>query len=437
MRDMLDIWPALPFIIWDKRDYSTMLTTSPFGLWDTWDKTWNDGDPLTKTLAALERSDLVCQINLVRIPNSQLGTVLEAMQVPFPELTSLVFSWNGIEPIQPNPFGRMSMPAKGQVLPDSFLGGFTPRLQVLRLYRFAFPGLPKLLLSATHLVELELEGIPHSGYTSSEVMATAISTLTSLRSLGLTFQSPQSFPGLENRRPPPLTRPVLPLLIFFKFKGVGEYLEDLVAQIDAPRLDCFCITLFNQILFDISQSIQFISRAPVLKAPEKARIAFGGHTAVVSFSSQTSNRGKFNVDVLCGNLDWQISSMEQVCTSCLPFLSTLEALCIHKVSYVSLGDWQNIDNTLWLELLHPFTAVKNLYISREFVPRIGPALQELVGDRITEVLPILQNIFLDGLEPFGPVQEGIGQFIAARQAASHPVVVARWDGDWRRFESTN
>jgi hypothetical protein len=46
--------------------------------------------------------------------------------------------------------------------------------------------------------------------------------------------------------------------------------------------------------------------------------------------------------------------------------------------------------------------VKNLYLSKEFAPGIAAALQELVGARITEVLPSLQNIFVEGLEPLGP-----------------------------------
>jgi hypothetical protein len=76
--------------------------------------------------------------------------------------------------------------------------------------------------------------------------------------------------------------------------------------------------------------------------------------------------------------------------------------------------------------------VKNLYLSKEFAPHIVPALQELVGGRATEVLPTLQNIFLEGLQPSEPAQEGIQQFIAARQFTSHPIAVSRWDRDRRK-----
>jgi hypothetical protein len=86
----------------------------------------------------------------------------------------------------------------------------------------------------------------------------------------------------------------------------------------------------------------------------------------------------------------------------------------------------NIENAQWLELLHPFRAAKNLYLDKEFARRIGPALEELVESRATEVLPNLQNIFLEGLEP-GPVQEGIQQFVATRQVTGDPIAVSLWD----------
>jgi hypothetical protein len=89
----------------------------------------------------------------------------------------------------------------------------------------------------------------------------------------------------------------------------------------------------------------------------------------------------------------------------------------------------DIENTEWLELLLPFTAVKNLYLSKQFSPRIAPALQELTGGRTTEVLPALQNVLLEGFQPSEPVQEGIAQFISARQLTNHPVAISVWDRD--------
>jgi hypothetical protein len=82
-----------------------------------------------------------------------------------------------------------------------------------------------------------------------------------------------------------------------------------------------------------------------------------------------------------------------------------------------------MEDTQWLDLLHLFTSVKNLDLYATSVPFIAPALQELSGERVTEVLPTLKTLFLQGPQPSGPVKEAIGKFIAARQLAGCPVTV--------------
>src|SRR5229473_268643 len=77
--------------------------------------------------------------------------------------------------------------------------------------------------------------------------AALLSVLSDLKRLSLKFQSPQSYPDLESRRPPPSKRSVIPSLTRFFFKGVTEYLEDLVSRIDAPQLNYLRIIFFNQI----------------------------------------------------------------------------------------------------------------------------------------------------------------------------------------------
>ena len=104
------------------------------------------------------------------------------------------------------------------------------------------------------------------------------------------------------------------------------------------------------------------------------------------------------------------------------------------------GTWQphwqdKVNNALWLELLHPFTGVKNLYLSEEFARRIVPALKELVEGRMTEVLPTKEIIFLAGLVPSKTFQEGIGKFVATRQVTTHPVAVSHWDRSYPSDDS--
>ena len=73
-------------------------------------------------------------------------------------------------------------------------------------------------------------------------------------------------------------------------------------------------------------------------------------------------------------------------------------LYIYKRPHSQL-DWkENIENGLWLEMLRPLATVGNLHLSEQVALRIVPALKELVEGGTTEVLPALQNIFLERLE---------------------------------------
>ena len=402
--DTLDVWPPLPLSIRAE---------------------FNDSYKIENIIPVLQCSDRVHKIILENIFSSELEDVLKAMQEPFPGLTDLVITvWlsgetDDTEPVLP--------------LPDSFLGGSTPRLQSLRLSNIPFVALPKLLLSATHLAYLYLEKIPHSGYIPPKAMVTALSTLTNLQMFHLTFQSPLSRPDRASRLLPPPTRSDLPFLTTLKFKGVGDYLDDLVTYIDAHQLDRLDITLFNQIFFETPEFIQFIRRTPAFKALDRSHVVFGSFAAEIILSLRTSPYPVVSVEIPCKELDWQISSLEQVCTSCLPPLSALEDLYVSQKTH-SKPDWKdNVEDSLWLELLHPFPTVGNFFLSEEFAPRIAPALEELVGARTTEVLPTLQNIFVEGLGPSGPVQEGIRKFVAARQVTSLPLSVSPWDGSWPRW----
>jgi hypothetical protein len=80
-----------------------------------------------------------------------------------------------------------------------------------------------------------------------------------------------------------------------------------------------------------------------------------------------------------------------------------------------------------LEFLHPFRAVKNLYLSGRFAQCIAPALGELVGDRVTEVLPALENLLLAEIQPLEDVRQAIEQFVCARQLSGHPIVISKCD----------
>jgi hypothetical protein len=279
-KDTLDVWPALPLIV----------------------KGWMASSGTDNIIAALGQSNRVCKVHLWRLAGWQLEEVLAQMQVPFPELTHL-WLWSDDETVP--------------VIPDSFLDGSAPRLRSVYLNGVPFPGLPKLLLSATHLVSLRLNNIPHSGYISPEAMVALISVLSSLKSLFLRFQSPQSHPGWESRSLPPPKCSILPALDVLDFKGVTEYLEDLVTFIDAPQLNYLDITFFNQIDFDCPQLAQFINRTPKLRALDEARVQFNDIFARVALPARSTS--SIEIAISCREQIGSFRPSSRSVTLCTPF----------------------------------------------------------------------------------------------------------------------
>jgi hypothetical protein len=389
VRKTLDVWPPFPIIVWENDEES----------WDA-----------DNIVAALNHSDRIHKFHLSNIRSSQLKKVLGAMRQPFPALTSLQLHSRD-----------ETMP----VVPGLLLDALAPRLETLGLSGIPLPGLPKLLLSATHLVSLCLGRIPHFGYFQPEAIVTFLSVLTRLKWLRLEFESPRCHPN--RRRLPPRTRTLLPVLTLFQFKGVGEYLEDFVARIDAPLLGYLDITFFHQLIFDTPQLAQFISRTPELKAGDSAHVRFSDQDVSVELYWDGPGIKGIKLGVSCGHSDWQLSSLAQIFNSSFPQAFILVVAHLFIRSNVSPMHWQDVEGNQWLELLHPFTSVKNFHVFSELMPSIAPALQELVREGVAEVLPALQNLFLAGPIPSGPAQEAIAHFVAARELAGNPVGISTWE----------
>ena len=395
VRETLDVWPPLPIIAYDQG------------------AAWS----VDNVIALLERSDRICDLALTQLSSSLLEIILKAMQQPFPVLTRLKLQYHQF------------LDETAPVVPASFLDGSAPRLQELTLVSIPFPGLPNLLLSATHLITLELWDICHSGYFTPESMVTALSVLTRLETLDIRFKCPRCRPDRKRRRPPPQTRTPLPALALIKFKGVSEYLEDILAWIDAPMLFKMDITFFHQLIFDIPRSTMFISHTFGSEAYCRAHVTFSDCDVSVEFPSEFPSHahGGLYLRVSCSQPDWQLSSVTQVCSSSFhpTLIPAVEHLYIRKRHYSELHWEDNAEGGQWLELLHLFTAVKELRISWQFTSSIAHALKELVGESVIEVLPALETlIFEEPLSSASGHDKGIiGQFVAARRLAGHYIAL--------------
>jgi hypothetical protein len=378
---------------------------------------------VTDVISVLSRRDRVCQILFVGVPGSLLKEVATTTTTsgPFPALIEL----------------RLASREEGPpIVPDSFLGGSAPRLQSLYLSGISFPATWKLLLSTRDLVTLSISldflfsFFPPSGYISPKAMVPILSALTKLETLVLDLHFELPFETHRaGQRPPALARVVLPSLTNFSFDGYSGYLWDFVSRIDAP-LDSITLTFDDEIVVsNIPLLRDFIDRTKIFNAPHRAETSFSN--ALCRFSLfRRKGDVDFNVlslEIPCFNytLTSQLSSLAQACSLLLPPLPSLELLGIRRYKCEPLPPQSlyGVHTTQWTALLRPFVTVKDLAVGEPLISPIASTLQRLVGKPGTEILPALQNIFLESCQSSGPVPKGIAEFMAAREHSGRPVML--------------
>ena len=392
-RTSLDIWPPFPIRITCQNRV--------------------DEKNVENVVAAVEHGhDRISHISMYDINCSALKQLAAAMQQPLPALK--VFRLGS----------RDRSILMLLVLPETFLGGSAPLLEMFELYGIPFPTFPEFISFSTQIRYLSIYDIPHSGYISPNAMVACVAALPNLQRLSIGFQSPLSRPSPIT--PPPRTRIVFPALIGLSFCGVSEYFEDLVARIDTPVLNELNVTFFMDLIFEIPRLRHFIDRAETLKSLEdQARMEFHDRAIWICVGSPF----RFKLEVLCERPDWQLSSIVQVLGQQLPLLSHVEELEIfqHSQGNIEWTDNPDMDTSLWLETFRLFIAVQRIFVPAKLVAPVAAALQELTEGTSMEVLPALNSLFLEGLEPSGPAPEGIQSFVAARQLSDRHVAVRSWN----------
>jgi len=379
----LDIWPPFPIAV----HYTPC---EPFG------------DDIN-VVDALQHRDRVTNIRFKSVTTFELISFFTAMDHPFSSLTYL--SLESID--DDDPF-----------LPADFLGESAPSLRTLLLERIAFPALPTLLLSTTQLVTLRLSSVPTIGYILPGVIAGCMVLLPNLEQLGLDFHSPDTSDDemdVDESGPSLPTRAVLRSLVSFHFEGVSQYLEDLLAQIDAPILQTMSAT-FRDDITHIPQLLRFTDCAGRFRPPIRAMVEFEFWRVLLKFMSSDG----FQLVVICNQSVEQVSSMALVCRELLPLVSRVERLdlfCNHSSRPPST------DSNIWLDLFQPFISVQKLFVSANVWPDVTPPLRELIGEGATEILPELRILFLGEFQSSRDAQETIESFITARMLSDYPVVV--------------
>jgi hypothetical protein len=395
VRKNLGIWPAFPIIIhYDYYPFPTPEISS------------NDEDNI---IAALEHPGRVRCLKL-RVTSSLMERVATVAPESFPMLTQL---WLSSE--------------DGSVLiaPSAFLGRSAPRLQEIHLEGVFFPTLPAFLSSASDLVVLYLHDIPHTEYTSAEAMVASLAALPRLHDLSIEFRWSPSLPhqsGSSRTCAAPPTHVVLPVLNFFGFQGTSDYLEDLVGQIDTPRLASIRIKYFDQLVFQVPQLFRLTSQIQIIEQASmmNAEVHFyHSYVQISLFSGIGRNREDFlDLEIMSRGLDSQVSHLTEVLSQSSMVLSNVHHLFILMDSTQPGRD--NVDNIEWLALLRRFTAVQTLLISCGIAWPIADALNDVTAAMAPEILPALRSLQLIG-EGAGCVKE----FITARQLSGLPPVTVR------------
>lgn len=391
VRKNLRRWPAFPINI----DYSTSGNLDSKSL-APYDK--------SNVIAALGHPDRVRRVRLT-VTKLQLKKIATVMQKPFPALTHLWLS---------------SKDSNVPVLTGSFLGGSAPYLEEICISGIPFPALPTLLFSTNDLVVLRLYDIPYNGGIAPEKVVACLGALTKLETLFIEFRGWH----LRIQRPPaPPTRTAFPALTTFGFRGASEYLEDLVAQIDTPRLydlRVFYIGPFNAQVTQITQLAQFVSRTADLKPARfnEARVEFRGNLVYISLDGEQGGRCPIHltVQMSCIGLDRQVSQVARVLSRSSVVLSHVGRLSISERLRLPL--FRDDMDVEWLELLRPFAAVETLRVSWWSGWLVASALERANGETIAGVLPALRSLHLDDV-PLGPFRG----FIAMRQSSGRTVSV--------------
>ena len=217
----------------------------------------------------------------------------------------------------------------------------------------------------------------------------------------------------------------LPILRRLTFRGVDVYLDNFVAQINAPLLERLTLKLFFSITFTLMNLNELVGRIERFEFPA-AEISFSGFLGpfvkIVAGHGELPGLEKFSLHISCGRLDWLFDSAAQVCGALTNVMSTVEDLefVLHMDRMPS--DWDNTrDDMLWNEILLPFLSVKKLRMFDPLTLDFSQVLESTTGGLDLELLPKLQKF--DTVLQTDRVKEAFSMFAEMRRSMGRPVHV--------------
>ncbi len=284
-----------------------------------------------------------------------------------------------------------------------------------------------LLGTATGLAKLHLALHHPSTYFQPTDLLQWLSLMPQLEILLICF-----FFAVPNRdverqlmRTPTMTHVTLPNLRTFALQAVSAYSEAVLSRITASRLENFYIGYLKQLTFSVPQLVHFMGRTENLRF-DRAEFEFHSDRVFVGGYPPESNMpGEvFSINVFCGHLDWQVSSVAQILNALSQILSAVEHLTFlygaHSQS--SSEELNEVDRTEWRKLLRSFSNAKTLRIDDGLLRKLSRCLRLEDGEHPLELLPELQELTYSGS---GNPDNAFTPFIDARQNAGRPVTLIK------------
>ena len=266
-------------------------------------------------ILALEQRGRVRRIRLrIYMPNMQ--RLIMAVSEEYPILEYLII----VSPDWP----------RGLALPETLQA---PHLHHLMLSGFALPIGCRLLTTAAGLVTLALAITTPFTYVEPNALLQWISFMPRLETLMVVFLFAVPSHTIERQVTlmPIITPITLPNLRWFWFQGVNAYLEVIVRMMmSAPRLEGLQV-FFEQLTFSVPHHLlQFMNTAENLRF-SNAKLDFSGNQVdVVTYphDEEVNLSQCFLLRVVSCHLDWQVSTVAQICNSLNQVFSAVEHLTL-------------------------------------------------------------------------------------------------------------
>jgi hypothetical protein len=325
--------------------------------------------------------------------------LLEPMNKVFPRLEDLSLTSTDFE-------------GTNLMLPETLQA---PDLRRLTLHGVSLPTRLPLLSSAITLSILSLTDIRASGYFPPGHLVAQLQSLPHLEELSIGFAVAIPIPSSKGELlPAPVSPVTLPSLRRLTFRGVDDYIDNLVAQINTPRLARLRLTLFFDLAFTLVNLTDFILRTEGFRRLV-AKVIFDKDGASICYEQQ--GIGELSLRVNCKPLGWRIDSATQVCSALGKVVSAVEELTLDlDVDAMSSDREITLESLVWHELLLPFVGVEKLCIGSLLARELSQALESVTGRLVLELLPNLRR-----LEVPLKYDKLLSKFIKTRESVGRPV----------------